>query len=207
MIIQSKPCFSLLLCFPLRVSDRYAGPVSCMTNDQAVSGRGLFPGPGAQWRAGMGGCPWTAAIRLGPANSEIRDSIRVYFTCIRTDTYRVQVKYTLFQAFGCVTGVIPKFRRASAVWCASSLCLAPCRACVGRMHLVTACNDLHSAINAGAHPSSPGTTCSCGAPRSVVGPAPQSCMACDPCACPGETPTSASDPFESVYVPRRPTWH
>ena len=29
-----------------------------------------------------------------------RDSIRVYFTCIRIDTYKVQVEYTLSQAFG-----------------------------------------------------------------------------------------------------------
>ncbi|KAK9868258.1 hypothetical protein WJX84_003753 [Apatococcus fuscideae] len=67
--------------------------------------------------------------------------------------------------------------------------------------------DHCAGIITGAHPGSPGTTCSSGAPHYGVGPAPQLCMACDPCACRGEKPSSASDPSESGYVPMRPTWH
>ncbi|KAK9825258.1 hypothetical protein WJX74_003827 [Apatococcus lobatus] len=43
--------------------------------------------------------------------------------------------------------------------------------------------DHCAGIITGAHPGSPGTTCSSGAPHYGVGPAPQLCMACDPCAC------------------------
>ena len=39
-------------------------------------------------------------VQLDRGNSEISTSIRVYFTCSRTDTYMVQVKYTLSQSFG-----------------------------------------------------------------------------------------------------------
>ena len=196
-----------------------------MTRDHHTSRMVVCPAFSALQGTRVGVCLGQRQVRLGRANSEIGDLIRLSFTCSRTDTYRVQVKDTPALGFWlchrlhpCSQGSERFIPLSSSQACGRHTdhvpaCHHPCSAKVRIVRCRWPCSaflfesdmDDCARIIMGAHPDSPGTTCSSGAPHYVVGPAPQHCMVCDPCACPGEKSSSASDP--SGYVPMRPTWH